>query len=374
MPTNVTPEYAAAERRYQQAKSIQEKIAALEEMLRTVPKHKGTENLRQELKSRLAKLKRELERRKKQQKAAASTETIKKESPALIVAIGFPNSGKSTVINQLTGAKLQVAEYPFTTSTPAVATLNIKGAKLQLVELPGFILNAQESNTQLFAISRIADLALLITDPFSPLEELIKAFDTANIKLNQEKPDIKIKKNMLGGIDIIGFENIINAKKEQVIAAAREFYTNAVIEIKSKCTIELFKSALDPSTKFLPAIIILTRTDLATQEQIDAFRERFQHFEIIPSTEKEKIITAIWKKLKLIKIYTKEPGKKPKLDEPICLKKGSTVKDAAEQIHKDFIKKFRFARIWGRAAKFPGAKVGLSHKLQDEDIIEFHVR
>jgi len=157
MPTNVTAEYAAAERRYQQAKSIQEKIAALEEMLRTVPKHKGTENLRQELKSRLAKLKRELERRKKQQKAAASTETIKKESPALIVAIGFPNSGKSTVINQLTGAKLQVAEYPFTTSTPAVATLNIKGAKLQLVELPGFILNAQESNTQLFAISRIAD-------------------------------------------------------------------------------------------------------------------------------------------------------------------------------------------------------------------------
>ena len=320
MPTNVTAEYTAAEQEYQKAVAIDEKIRALEKMLSVAPTHKGAEKLRQEIKTKLSKLKKLL-RKQEEKKARGFTISIKKEGAAQICLAGPANSGKSLLLNKLTNRNVKVADYEFTTKMPEIGMMKYKGLKLQLIEVPSIFKGYYESQKgpQFFSLIRNADLIVIVTDT-DKLDYLFEEFNKANIKLN----------------------------------ALFEENTNK-------------------------AIIALNKKDLPDYNDIYRGLCRYYNLNLVSiSALKDSSFDAlkdeIWKALGLIKIYTKEPGNKLKKDEPLCLKKSSTIKDMAIHLHKDFIKKFRFARVWGKSARFGGQTCGLDHRLEDDDIVEIHLK
>lgn len=288
MPTNVPIEYVVAEQNYKKASTVEEKIRALRMMLAYCPKHKGCENLRAEIKSKISKLKAKL---KKQVKKRSG---IKKEGFATICLIGPPNSGKSTLLAKLTNAKPKIAPYPFTTTKPVIGMLSYHGVKLQVIEVPPLLKDSKDRES--FSIIGISDLVVVVTDN----------------------------------------ENI-----EWLLEELKRIHINNYLIVLNKADINSY-------TKNFIKISALNDKDIA------------------------KLKDKIWEHLDLIRVYTKEPGKKP-TPEPFCLKKGSTIRDLAANIHKDFLKKFKFARVWG-SGKFPGIQVGLDHKLQDNDIIELHLK
>lgn len=320
MPTNVTAEYAAAEQEYQKASTTEEKIKALENMLTTCPDHKGCEKLRQEIKTKLSKF-RKLQKKQEEKKAKGFTISIKKEGDAQICLVGPPNAGKSLLLNKLANTKVKVADYEFTTKMPETGMMKYKGLRLQLVEVPSIFKGYYESQKgpQFFSIARTADLIVIVTDT-DDLDYFFEEFNKAGIRLN------------------------------------------------------------DPFDKEThKAIIVLNKKDMPNHDKVYQGLCRYYNFNLVPiSALKDSSFDAlkdeIWKALGLIKIYTKEPGKKAAKDEPMCLKKDSTIMDMAVHLHKDFIKKFNFARVWGRSAKFDGQKCGINHKLEDDDIVEIHLK
>ncbi len=269
MPTNVSVDYAKANEKYQNAKTREEKIEALEEMIRFAPSHKGGENLRKELKQRLAKLKLQ-----KISQTSRKTISIPKEGDAQVCILGMTNSGKSTLLSKLTNAKPKISEIPYTTIKPEIGTWDHEGVKIQLIELPSIF------RPSIMSIAKASDGIKLIYRDEQEREEL-----------------------------------------EEILQRFR--IHNPKIEIK-------------------------------TEENIGKIEERG------------------WKMLGLIRIYCKEPGKKPE-KKPLVIKHGSTVKDASKKLHKDFLEYFKFARVWG-SCKHPGEKVGLDYVLKDKDILEFHSR
>ena len=269
MSTNVKVEYVNANKKYLNAKTKEEKIAALEEMISTAPSHKGGENLRMELKQRLAKL-----REQKKAKSSRKSESIPKEGDAQICILGMTQSGKSTFPSKLTNAKPKITNHPFTTERPEIGTCEFEGVKMQLIEIPSSFKMA------FISIAQSSDGIVLLYKNREELAEL---------------------RNMLSGF-------------------------------------RLGK---------------LPFAEIQRDEDLNVAKNR------------------MWKMLGLIRIYCKEPGKKPEA-KALVIEEGSNVERAAVNIHKDFIKFFRFARVWG-SSKFPGEAVGPEYVLSDKDVLEIHM-
>lgn len=372
MPTNVTYEYAAAEEEYHKASTNQEKLKALQKMLSTCPSHKGCEVLRAEIKTKISKLKEKLIKEKEAKKGGFSL-AVKKEGAAQVVLVGPPNTGKSSLLNVLTKAKSQVGEYPFTTTKPKIGILEHQTVKIQVVDMPPIIAAGAVKQATYFAIIRNADLVLIVIDDLARLDPLLKEFQESNIILNREKPAIKIKRESTGGLEIIG-EKLIQAKIDDVKKILRDNnIANATIEIFDKVTLENFFEVLDEKIAYLPALIVLNKQDKLGKTT------KKGNFEIIPvsafqGNNLELLKDKIWQYLRLIKIYTKEPGKPSIKENPITLKQGSSIKDMVKLVHKDFVRKFKYARVWGKSSKHNGASVGLDHKLADDDVVEIHLK
>jgi hypothetical protein len=288
MPINAGPEYYAAEKRYLEAKTREEKIRTLEEMIRFLPKHKGTSNVLAQLKKRLAKL--------KSQKSGKATSkprfSIRKMGSGQVCILGLTNSGKSTLLKALTDIDIEIADYPYTTTNPKVAMMPYGDIQIQLIEIPSTF--DPES------------LGLLYT-----CDEILVLIDASE--------DFEKQKGIL--------QATINERK-------------------------LNKKIL----------YVINKSDLKEIES--------KHIKISAKNETglKGLKDEIWNNLDLIRIYTKSPGK-PKIIPPITLPKDSTVKDVAKNVHHDFIKNFKFARIFNDT-KFSGSSVGLDYKLKDLDVVE----
>ena len=382
MPTNVTAEYAAAEMEYSKARTPAEKIKALEKMLAEVPKHKGTEKLQQDIKTKLAKF-RELLRKEAEKKKGGYSLAIKKEGVAQVILAGPPNTGKSLLLSKLTNAKPDVADYDFTTTKPEVGVMDYETVKIQIVEIPAVVkdMSFKGKGPQFFSIIRNADLIIVVTDVMSGLGLFFEEFAKADIKLNEKKPGIRIKKLGTGGFEFIG-QTLIKGDIKKVTKILRDANIhNALIEVFEEAKLEDFKNAIKESLAYLPAFIVLTKGDLpGTENAVADLQKKYPRFDVIPVSLVKDVNIDLLKKtilerLNMIRIYTKEPGKKAKKDDPVCLKKGKrTVKDLAKNIHKDFVRKFEYARVWGKSAKHEGQRIGLEHQLEDRDIVELHIK
>jgi len=328
MPANLTPQYLEAEAKFKQAKTTQEKIKALEVMMAVIPKHKGTEKLRGQLKSRMAKLKEELQKRPTIGRAEQAY-NVKREGAAQVVLLGLPNSGKSTLFSKVTNAYSEVADYPYTTQKPVPGMMKFENLQIQLVDTPPMQLDHVEPGFS--NLIRNADALLMVIDltedPVFQMEILLE--------------ELKRMRITIVGKEMIPFLEAGWASQRVVLLGNKIDVRNAM-------------------------------------EGYQAFEARFkENFPILPISAKggmnfDELKKEVYGLLGIIRVYTKVPGKEPDLTEPVILKKGSTVEDVALSIHKDFAAKLRYAKIWG-SGKFDGQMVKRDYQVSEGDVIELHI-
>jgi hypothetical protein len=360
---------------------MNEKIAELEERISTTKYNKRTQGAIGLYKAQLSRLKEEFVK-----KASSGPRTegyaVRKTGDGTVVILGFPSVGKSTVLNALTGAKSEVAAYEFTTLTCIPGVMKYKHAKIQVLDLPGIVHGAASGKgrgKEVLAVMRTADLILILIDAKKPehYQAMLKEIYDSGIRINQEKPIIKIMKKNKGGISI-GRTTKTEIDDDTIKAILREFrMNNADVVMRSNVNIDTFIDAVSGNKIYLPAVVAVSKSDLLSEEEIEKINKEVNPDLFISAQENiniNELKELIFKRLNLMRLYLKEIGKDADMVEPLIIKKGSTIRNVCDKLHKDFVTKFKFARVWGPSSKFPGQKFAIEHVLKDTDILEIHLK
>ncbi len=360
MPSNVSLEFAMAQKKYYAAITPQEKLVALQEMKSTAPSHKGAENLRSEINRKISALKSSIERQKSQQskKGSAPTMYIRKDGVGQIMIVGLPNSGKSWLLNNLVGKEMaEVTEYPFSTVQPVPAMMSYEGALVQLVEAPAIISGSSDGKAQgkeIISIIRTTDALIVTCDKEEEKKIIAEELNKSHIYLNRTRPPIVVKHSSFSGIQISG-KDYLAFPQEQLIGYLKSTgYANSNVIVSGKInSLSDVAEALDESIVYKKALFVNPR-EVTAHSIIDL---------------KDQIFLLLDK----ILVYTKKPGVDAEKKEPLALAKGSTLFDLAMHLHKDFAKKLKFAKVWGANTKFDGQRVGPEYKLQNKDVVEISI-
>jgi len=354
--------------------TIEEQIKDIEKEIQKTPHHKGTDHHIGRLRAKLSKLKdREIEK-VTMKIGGGGGYAVKKQGDATVVLVGPPSAGKSTLINILTNAKSKVAPYAFTTLTVIPGMMDYMDAKIQILDVPGLIEGAEKGKgrgREVLSVIRGADLLIIISDTkrVSELKSIATSLEENGIRINKEKPRIKIEKKISGGLQVI--TNIKqDFDKETVKEISKEFrLPNAEVTLKEKVTIDELIDVYAKNRVYVPAINVLNKSDLLKESGIKDSSVLYISAE--DETNIDKLISDIWKKLNLTRVYLIRKDEKPHKNSPIIMKKGDTLFDVAKKIGEEFVKKKENAKIWGRGAKYPGQKVSLTKKIEEEMQIRF---
>lgn len=354
MPTNLPAEAIKANTEFEEAKTTSEKIAKLDALIKAIPKHKGTEKLLSNLKIKMKKLRGQADY-EKATRAARRSMNVKRDGAAQICLVGFPNSGKSFLLKKLTNISIDSTPVPFETKEPAVSMYNYKGVRLQLVEIPS---TTGEMEAELLSVVRNCDIVLIVASEPGQAETIAEFLESSHIRLNRSKKKIKVIKRHRGGIIVSGSKNFTGDHEELKDILRSAGLHNADIMFYEKTVLQDVRDLLDESTVYRKALVFVN----------GAFRTK-----MVSISRSDSLMDAIWHSLGMMRVYTKEPGK-GRTEEPMVVAESLSVGDVGRRIHKDFVRKFRFARVWGKSAKFDSQMVGLSHRLQEGDTVEFHLR
>ena len=363
--------------------TIEEEIKSIEDELWKTPYNKATQHHIGRLKAKLARLK-EDQQRQAIAKSAARGEGfgIKKSGDATAVMVGFPSVGKSTLLNALTGTEAEVAAYDFTTPDVIPGTLLYKGARIQILDIPGLIQGAamgRGRGKEVISVLRNADLLLIIVDVGKPeqYETLVRELHDAGIRMNREPPKLTIRKASRGGI-------LVNSTVElelddQLIKAVLAEYKihNAELLIRERISLDELIDAVAGNRKYIRALTVINKIDLAEPEHLRALMARFPNSIAISAElglNTESLKERIYAEFEFIRVYMKPLGEPPDMENPLVIKRDSTVSVVCSTIHREFMEKFRYARIWGKSAKYGGQRVGLAHVLADGDVLSIVTR
>lgn len=316
MPANLTPQYMDAEKRFKAAQSVEDRITALEEMMATIPRHKGTEKLQAELKKKMSVLRKDAEQSKKGVRRESFV--VEREGARQLALVGAPNAGKSRLVRALTHATPEVADYPYTTRTPIPGMMVFENVRLQLVDLPP--ISAEYTESWVPQIIRNADAVVWVFDLSD--DAVLDELDETHAFLMNAHTDLGTMKVLM-----VGNKGDTEGAEERA-AIVREVYQNRF-----------------PMTTISAA--------KASSEGIEQFKRLVYDF------------------LDVVRVYTKAPGKKPDFTDPYVVKRGSTVLDVAEKVHRDFAQNLKYARIWG-VGKVDGIMVPRDFVIDEGDVLELH--
>ena len=390
MPANLPSEAKAKLAKYSEARTVEEKIRALEEFIASTPKHKGTENVLLWARKRLAELRREAEERARKRVGGGQGFFIEKEGAAQVVVLGPPNAGKSLLVSKLTGAKLPVSAYPFTTKKPAPGMLAFNDVKFQLVDTPPILPESPtaQSNSLVAGLARNADAIMIVVgldseDPLASVMRSIEYLESRGVGVGSSRGEARIERSRaVNGITVEGDGVLVDATLEDLkrLLAKYRIY-NAIVRLRGEVRLSDIEEAIMRPKTFKPCIVVLNKADLvepsvlrgvlAEAEKRVPPGVRVLYVSAIKSVDPELIGGTLFRLLGLIRVYTKSPHKDPDPD-PLVLREGATVLDVASRIRRDLPRRFRYARVWGPSAKYPGMKVGSDHVLRDGDIVEIH--
>lgn len=356
---------------------IEDRIEELQEKLEDTPVNKATEKERARLKSRIADLKEE-KRKKAKGTGDTSGYAVKQHGDATVALVGFPSVGKSTLLNQLTNADSETGAYEFTTLEVNPGMLKYRGAEIQILDVPGLIGGAAEGRgdgTQVLSVVRSADIVAVVLDPKEMREnQILSELREAGIRMNSEPPRMKVQKKDRGGIRVSSTVETSLEEETLVEVLQQEGYVNADVTLREEMDLDRFIDGLKGNRRYMPGIRIVNKADKLDKKE----RQELQSDYLLVSAENgkgaEELKEAIFDKLELLRIYLKEKGEEPDFEEPLILRKGSTVEDALEQLPGDMKERFKHARVSGDSSNFPKQKVGEEHELMDEDVLELNLR
>lgn len=342
MPTNVTPEYKKAEEAYRRAREPRERLECLRQMLSTIPKHKGTEHLQADIKSRIKDLTEELSGPKKGGRRGGPALAIRPEGAAQVALLGPPNSGKSALHQRLTGSRAQSGPGPFITQFPEPGMLGCEDIAFQLLDLPS--ISPEHSPPWIAATLQTSDAALLVVDLSDPacveqVRFLLDALAAKKVSLVARWP----------GLGRNGDGNEPGASDGD-----------------------------DPFRIALPTLLLANKSDLVPDPEEVAVLEELLgvHFPTLRVSAETgqglgELAPWLFQALEIVRVYTKAPGKEAERDKPFTVRRGDTVRDVARLVHKDIAETFQFGRLWGSSA-FDGQQVGAEHRVADGDVVELH--
>ena len=343
MPANLSADYLKAEERFRAATTNEEKLTCLEEMFTTLPKHKGTEKMQADIKTRISKLKKEMSGPSKGGAKRTDFFHVEKQGAGQVAIFGAPNCGKSALVKELTGLHAEVAPYPFTTTQPAAGMMEFEDIQIQLVDTPPV---SPESPAWLFHIMRTADILVWMLDLsddalLETTEQTQGLLDKANIAFASTKDKVQRANDGTDPTPAIDIQQseIVNRKK--------------ILRLGAK--------ADDPQA----------------MDRLAILRELIGDVEVLPvsaehHTGLEELKRRLFAMLEIIRVYTKKPGKPVEFRDPVILHVGATMIDAAYHLHKDIAQNLQFARLWNSSG-YDGQRVERGHVLADKDILEFHV-
>jgi hypothetical protein len=341
MPINPSPEYKEAEAQYRKAREPNERLRCLQDMLRTIPKHKGTERLQADLKTKIKQLTEELAGPRKGGGRSGPTHAVRPEGAAQAALVGPPNAGKSSLLNRLTGSASDVGPYPFTTKQPIPGMLPFEDVHIQLVDLPP--VSADFIEPWFANALQTADAALLVVD-------------------------------------------LADAECLDHVAAIRDRLDERRVTLEERWPAAQHAAAaegesgvdLDPFRLRLPTLLLANKSDLDPDpDEVKVLEEllgvRYPALAVSAKTGAglAEIAPFLFRGLGILRVYTKVPGKPSDRERPYTLRAGATVHDVARLVHKDVAERLRFARIWG-SGLFEGQQVGPEHRVADRDVVELH--
>ncbi len=329
MPANLPPEYFEVEKTLRQARTAEEKIAIMEKLLSIIPRHKGTEKLVALYRSKIARLKEEIEQRPATRKGPLFR--IEKSGAGQVIVIGPPNAGKSALIQALTGVEVEVADFPFTTRMAAPYMMPFENIKIQLIDTPPITADYLES--WLVEMVKMAEAVLVVLDASSP--DSSAQLETIINRLQEKK------------VELVPGETIIPPEKFPFV---------------KRTLLVLNKSDLRGAGTLLEELDIL-------------FGKKLDRLPVSASTTEglETLRRLVFDLLQIVRVYSKVPGKKPDYESPFILKKGSNIMDLARQVHKDFAERLSYTRVWNKQGTINGLRVTRDYLLNDEDTVELHL-
>jgi ribosome-interacting GTPase 1 len=391
MPANLPPEARQKWHEVTLARRPQEKIQKLQEFMSLVPKHKGTETLRAQAKRKMALLRREIEEKKHRRIGVGGPKIfVEKEGDAQIVILGTTNVGRSSLLSVLTNSKVEISNYPYTTKEPTPGMFNYHDLQFQMVEAPALMEGSAEGGAwglQTLTSARNADGLILMVDlsknPAEQLSLISNELEKARILTRKPRARIEIEKKHMGAkLKIILLGRLIDCSVKDVKQLLKSYrIRDATIKIQGGATLDDIEEAIFEGTTYRPALIVANKADnpKATEriEQLKKLVGDDLKILVLSATTGnglEKIGAELFEMLDIIRIYTKEPGKKDASLRPFTIKKGSTVFDLAKRIHTDFYRQFSYAKVWSNRLRFSPQKVGGSFPLKDGDTIELHIK
>jgi len=388
LPANLTAEAKAKWNRAQQARTAREKIRALQEFLSAIPKHKGNERLRAQVKRKIALLKTEVQTKHKRESRRSSERTIQKAGAAQIAVVGLTNVGRSSLLAMLTGARTPVAPYPYTTKESVPGMLQFEDLQFQLVELPalvpeeegGFVL--QEGSADL--VRNCDGLIVMVdlgTDPVEQLDQVLAELSRLQVSTTRVESNVSISRARAGGIQLAAVGRLVGCTPELVESLLKSYaIPNAVVRATGDVSLDNIEDViLETSLTYKPTVVVANKTDLPNaHENVRKLATRIgsRMPVLVISCQTGRGLSDIGKKLfeilDVIRVYTKEPNADAPSPEPFVVKKGTTVGDLTGQIHSALFRHFKYARVWGKSVSHAGERVGIDHTLDDRDTVEIH--
>jgi hypothetical protein len=368
--------------------TIKEQIAEIQAEIDKTQKNKATMHHIGKLKAKIAALKRKIEAQEAHSKSSgpASGFEVKKSGDASVALVGFPSVGKSTLIARLTGQDSEVGAYEFTTLTCIPGLMEHRGAKIQILDLPGLIPGAAEGKgrgKEILGVIRSCDMVLYVVDPFqeSHFNVLNRELEISGMRLNEDRPPVFVRRTDRGGIIVRSTCEQTYLEKEEVQDIVRSFgIVSAHVTMRIDATADHIVDSMAANRVYSKAIVVVNKMDIASQKDLTRTTNMLpDDWPVMPISAYtgmgvEEMKDFLYDNLGFMSIFLKPQGQEADLVEPLIVKDTSTVEDVCNTLHRDFVRKFRYARIKGPSAKFDWQRVGLAHQLKDGDLLSVIIK
>src|SRR6266568_1795802 len=348
--------------------TLEEQIQSIEDEIQRTPYNKATQHHIGKLKAG----------------GGGPSYAVKKSGNATLGLVGFPSVGKSTLLNQITDATSAVAAYDFTTLDVIPGLLEHRGAKIQVLDMPGLIRGASKGRgrgKEVLSVARGCDLILLMIDVFEThVDVLADELHLAGIRLNERPADVTLTKANRGGLTVNPTVKLTKLDAEMVADICREWgYLNGTVVVRQDITEDQLIDVLAGNRVFLRAFVVVNKIDLVSADYVKQLQAKLPGWKLVPiSAEKGVGLTRlkdeIYSTLRFMRVFLKPQGKEADMADPMIVKQDSDVGMVCDAIHRDWRKRFRYANVWGSSAQFPGQKVGLDHPLKDADVLTIVLR